>query len=290
MCLIACQKKENAVSSEAVNTENVEQTKQAETLQDEDMSNENTEQGSNQYVTVDGVDLDTETDFSKYESKQEVTVGTKADSSKKEAALEKDSEKQIDAAVDNSETGEKTDFNQNATQDSANYQDSWEDSNASGTDGSQKEQSADAKKQEKQDEREEKEEAEKNCTLLIECSTVLANLDKLKEGKESIVPSNGVIYGTRTLTFEQGDTVFDILQREMQSNRIPFEYVATPVYGGNYIEGINNLYEFDCGELSGWMYSVNGVYPNYGCSQYEVKAGDQIVFRYTCDLGNDLGR
>ena len=43
-----------------------------------------------------------------------------------------------------------------------------------------------------------------------------------------------------------------------------------------YIEGINNLYEFDCGEQSGWMYSVNGWFPNYGCSRYQLKDGDVV--------------
>ena len=63
----------------------------------------------------------------------------------------------------------------------------------------------------------------------------------------------------------------------------------TPMYNSYYIEGINQLYEFDCGDKSGWMYSVNGWYPNYGCSSYEVKDGDKIEWRYTCDLGSDVG-
>ena len=62
------------------------------------------------------------------------------------------------------------------------------------------------------------------------------------------------------------------------------------MYNSHYIEGINNLYEFDCGELSGWMYSVNGWYPNYGCSRYQVQDGDVIEWHYTCDLGEDLGQ
>ena len=37
------------------------------------------------------------------------------------------------------------------------------------------------------------------------------------------------------------------------------------------------------------MYSVNGAFPNYGCSQYVVQDGDIIVWHYTCDLGADLG-
>lgn len=33
------------------------------------------------------------------------------------------------------------------------------------------------------------------------------------------------------------------------------------------------------------MYNVNGWYPNYGCSRYQVKDGDVVEWRYTCDLG-----
>ena len=36
-------------------------------------------------------------------------------------------------------------------------------------------------------------------------------------------------------------------------------------------------------------YSVNGWYPNYGCSRYQVKDGDVVEWRYTCALGEDLG-
>ena len=67
------------------------------------------------------------------------------------------------------------------------------------------------------------------------------------------------------------------------------EFENTPIYNSAYIEGIGNLYEFDCGELSGWMYQVNGWFPNYGCSRYQLKEGDQVQWVYTCDLGADVG-
>jgi hypothetical protein len=70
---------------------------------------------------------------------------------------------------------------------------------------------------------------------------------------------------------------------------IHMEYVDTPIYDSAYIEGINNLYEFDAGAHSGWMYRVNGDFPNYGCSGYSVADGDIIEWVYTCDLGNDVG-
>ena len=62
------------------------------------------------------------------------------------------------------------------------------------------------------------------------------------------------------------------------------------MYDSYYIEGINHLYEFDCGEQSGWMYKVNEWFPNYGCSSYELSDGDVIVWCYTCKgLGTDVG-
>ncbi len=126
------------------------------------------------------------------------------------------------------------------------------------------------------------------CTLSIKCSTILDNMEDLDPNKKGLVPSDGVILSRRTVTFYEGESVFDILLRETKNNKIHMEYSWTPMYGSTYIEGINNLYEFDCGDLSGWMYCVNSWYPNYGCSRYQVQAGDVIEWNYTCDLGRDL--
>lgn len=127
------------------------------------------------------------------------------------------------------------------------------------------------------------------CTLYVECSTILNNMGDLTEGKADWVPSNGVIYGPKTVTFSEGESVYDILQREMKNNRIQMESEFTAMYNSAYVQGINNLYEKDCGQWSGWMYEVNGWYPNYGCSRYQVQDGDNIEWHYTCDLGRDLG-
>lgn len=128
------------------------------------------------------------------------------------------------------------------------------------------------------------------CTVTVRCDTILDNIEKLTEGKETLVPSNGVILSTVTVEFKDGETVFDVLKRALNANGIQLEYSWTPMYGSYYIEGINNLYEFDCGEQSGWMYKVNGWFPNYGCSSYYLKQGDVIVWCYTCNgLGEDVG-
>ena len=124
----------------------------------------------------------------------------------------------------------------------------------------------------------------------IRCDTILNNMGDLTAGKEEFVPSNGVILPMVEVPFYENETVFEVLNRICKKAGIQIEYSWTPLYGSYYIEGINHLYEFDCGEQSGWMYKVNEWFPNYGCSSYYVDDGDVIVWCYTCQgLGTDVG-
>ena len=128
------------------------------------------------------------------------------------------------------------------------------------------------------------------CTIEIRCDTILDNLADLTAGKEGYVPQNGVILAASKVTFHEGDTAFDVLKKACELAGIHLEYAWTPGYDSYYIEGINNLYEFDCGEQSGWMYKVNGWFPNYGCSSYKLEDGDVMVWCFTCKgLGADVG-
>ncbi len=131
--------------------------------------------------------------------------------------------------------------------------------------------------------------AANTCTLEIRCDTLLKNLDKLSTGKAELVPEDGTLLTKTTVTFEPGATVFDVISHKLREEQIHFEYVDAKAYGSTYIEGIGNLYEYDCGEQSGWLYFVNGISPGLGCSGYAVENGDEIVFAYTCDFGADLG-
>lgn len=135
---------------------------------------------------------------------------------------------------------------------------------------------------------ENKEPETNTCTITIRCDTAVAKGMHLEKKWQGIVPASGVVLAVTTMTFEQGDTVFDVLCDVRDKYKLHMEYSGAK--GNEYIEGINNLYEFDGGRWSGWMYSVNGWYPNYGCGQYAVKSGDVIEWNYTCDLGKDLGQ
>lgn len=123
-------------------------------------------------------------------------------------------------------------------------------------------------------------------TITIRCDTAVKNGMHLESKWAGIVPASGCILDVTTVEIETGDSVFDILNRVCQKYKIHMEFTGGA--SKYYVEGINNLYERDGGLWSGWMYSVNGWYPNYGCGTYFVKAGDVIEWNYTCDLGSDL--
>lgn len=127
------------------------------------------------------------------------------------------------------------------------------------------------------------------CNVLITCGTIHDNLDKFDQSKLEVLPENGVIYQAEGVEFNEGDSAFDVLLQATKDKRIHMEFTETPIYKSAYIEGINNIYEFDAGALSGWMYKVNGKFPNYGSSRYKLKDGDDVEWIYTCNLGADIG-
>lgn len=128
-------------------------------------------------------------------------------------------------------------------------------------------------------------------SISINCHTARANFDKLDPSAKDdrIVPPSGQILSLQAVELEPGETVFDVLKRVCRQNNIHMESSYTPV-GAAYVEGINNLYEFACGPLSGWLYSVNGKYSSLSSSSYKLQDGDVIEWNYSCDLGRDLGQ
>ncbi|MBR1383220.1 MAG: DUF4430 domain-containing protein [Ruminococcus sp.] len=131
--------------------------------------------------------------------------------------------------------------------------------------------------------------ASQTVTFSISCATVFDNLDKLRPGVIDIIPTGGVIYPKSEVEFKEGDTVFDIISRICSENGIPLETSRIAMTSNRYIEGIANLYEFDAGNLSGWMYSVNGKFPQLSTTQVKPNKGDVIEVVYSCNIGVDVG-
>ncbi len=120
------------------------------------------------------------------------------------------------------------------------------------------------------------------CTFEIRCAELEELQKKLPENKRGLVPEGGIILRVEDADFSEGDSVFDIVRRELKAAGIHFEFTSTPLTDSIYIEGIANLYEFDAGDLSGWLYSVNGEYPAHSCSEQLLEPGDVVVFEFVC--------
>ena len=114
---------------------------------------------------------------------------------------------------------------------------------------------------------------EQSCEFLISCKTVLSNKSALQSNYQ--VPSGGKIY-EKKMEFQEGDTVMDVLKRTGVDIDVSKGYVA----------GIDGLYEFDCGKNSGWMYRVNGKFPNYMAGKCKLHDGDKVEWLYTCVRGD----
>lgn len=130
--------------------------------------------------------------------------------------------------------------------------------------------------------------AAETCTVSISCAAALQS-NQLPDAVRAVLPENGQILGPVTIELEPGDTVWTVLQRVTRSHGVALEAQWTPAYGTAYVQGIGQLYEFDCGQGSGWIYSVNGAFPSEGCSSYPLQPGDVIRWLYTCDRGHDIG-
>ena len=112
--------------------------------------------------------------------------------------------------------------------------------------------------------------------------TLSINCDVVKDSGKSHVPQNGIILSETKAEIKKGDTVYDVFAEVCKENGVLFSANM------GYVEGINNIYEMDFGDNSGWIYFVNGESPSVGCASYELADGDKIEWHYTCDLDADI--
>lgn len=126
------------------------------------------------------------------------------------------------------------------------------------------------------------------CTLSIRCDNILKHMDLLDPARREFVPASGVIYAARQVTFQEGESVYDVLKREADAAGIPLTKSGNALFQTIYITSIQNLREKDCGEAGGWMYRVNGQTPGMSCAAYQLKDGDRVEWDYTVVKG-DVG-
>ncbi|WP_171056450.1 S-layer homology domain-containing protein [Paenibacillus sinopodophylli] len=111
---------------------------------------------------------------------------------------------------------------------------------------------------------------------------VTQSVDKLTINK-------GYVLQSASVELKTGDTVWTVLKRTLDAGNISVDFDWDETFKSVYVKSIAGDGEFDHGPDSGWMYNVNGVYPDYGASRYTLNPGDRIQWRYTTNLGIDLG-
>ena len=121
-----------------------------------------------------------------------------------------------------------------------------------------------------------------NCHVQIDCLDVLEHPETLKEEKSEIIPKDGIFFA-EDASFSQGETVYEVLIRVLQNEKLQYEKDAT-----NYILAVGNLYSGDCGELSGWLYRVNGESPIVGITEYVLQDGDEVRFYFVTDFTKEF--
>ena len=93
------------------------------------------------------------------------------------------------------------------------------------------------------------------------------------------------------VTINNNTTVYDVFKKVLNDNSITWK--ESSKLGTVYIESLTRngvtLGEFDNGNLSGWMYTLNGTHPDLGVAQQFLENGDRIVFHYTDDYTKEEG-
>jgi hypothetical protein len=95
----------------------------------------------------------------------------------------------------------------------------------------------------------------------------------------------GVILEPTTWEWEEGDDVLDVLKEVTKSNKIPLEYKGAGVL--TYVEGIGNLYEFDQGSNSGWLFKINGKFATRSAGAVKLNIGDNVEWIYSIKVDEE---
>lgn len=116
-------------------------------------------------------------------------------------------------------------------------------------------------------------------TFSIDCK-------KIVENKLNSLQNDGIIIDKTEYHIPKNSSVYDLLIKAVKKNKIPIEIQGNELNKENsvYIEGIDNIYEFDYGELSGWIYLVNNQQILKSADKCILNDGDIVEWKYTLDL------
>lgn len=122
------------------------------------------------------------------------------------------------------------------------------------------------------------------CTVLTACSNHMPPCEPENAAMTVTISITGkddeIILSDFPVGIYDGNTVLDVLVYATKKNNIQVDYIGFDKTA--YIKGINNLYEFDFGSASGWIYAINDPdnCPTVSCGAYAPEDKDQIIWKY----------
>ena len=113
-------------------------------------------------------------------------------------------------------------------------------------------------------------------------AAVDAGYDNAKAISETGVLVDGVEIG-----LPEGATAYDAVKSACDAAKAPV--VKNGEGEALYIESVSSLSAGDCGDLSGWLFNINGKYGSEGINAAKVADGDAVNLLYTVNMGEDIG-
>ncbi|MEL3959249.1 DUF4430 domain-containing protein [Caldifermentibacillus hisashii] len=113
--------------------------------------------------------------------------------------------------------------------------------------------------------------------------TVTVSVDGYQGPINAPIPT--VFLSPTEVEIESGYTALDATLKILKDKKIQISVRGSGATA--YVEGINNIYEFDYGPLSGWLIEVNDVLIDNSAGIEPIKNGDKIEWIYTLDYTKD---
>ncbi|MBR6534858.1 MAG: DUF4430 domain-containing protein [Clostridia bacterium] len=95
------------------------------------------------------------------------------------------------------------------------------------------------------------------------------------------VSDNGIIVSETKIGFFEHQSVYDILLSLSKTHKFTLDVSGKGEFA--YIRAINGIAEHKYGNMSGWVYTVNGISPHLSCGAYYPSDNDVIRIYYTTD-------
>lgn len=116
-------------------------------------------------------------------------------------------------------------------------------------------------------------EGEPAVELTVQCAALsdVADPDDLPDGGVNLFP-------TARLPYIEGESVDELLTRAANSAGFTVDRES------GYVRGIAGVYEKAYGEMSGWIFTVNGEMPSVSAADCILSDGDRVEWRYCLDM------